>query len=382
MKAKLSFAQILRKMDDSLYAKVLEKVPEWAGLELNFPSKLSAEQCSSSATARYKASLVPDGTAVADLTGGLGVDLWAFRRYAGASRILYNDMNASLVEAVRSNYEKLGIAGGSVFKNEELKRGGVEKLLAEFCPGLIFLDPARRAESGRKVFRIEDCSPSLIDLKDELLSLAPKVLVKLSPMADISQLLKALDNNVSTVHLLQYEGECKELLLEMSVEKNYNPTFVVCNCASGIKISFSREQAESAKSQIVLSREEIEGLMLYEPGPALLKSACYKFLSETFGMKKLADSTHLYISSELDERLSSLGKYYTINKVESFSGAAIKAFARENTAAELSARNLPVRTDELRIKMNLKPSKDGKRHIFACGTDFISSIFLDTDRIL
>ena len=65
-----------------------------------------------------------------------------------------------------------------------------------------------------------------------------------------------------------------------------------------------------------------------------------------------------------------------------FSSAAIKAFSREGTGAELSARNLPVRTDELRKKMNLKPSKDGVRHIFACGTDFISSVFLDTDRIL
>jgi len=382
MNAKVSFAQILQKMDDSLYSKVLEKVPEWAGFELNFPSKLSAEQCSSSATARYKASLVPYGTAVADLTGGLGVDLWAFHRYAGASRIFYNDMNAALAEAVRSNYEKLGIAAGAVFKSEELKRGGVEKLLGGFCPGLIFLDPARRAESGRKLFRLEDCSPSLLELKDELSSLAPKVLVKLSPFADISRVIRDLDNKVYAVHLLQYAGECKEVLLEISKEKKYDPLFVVCNCSSGGKLSFRRGESESAKALIVQSREELSGGMLYEPGPALLKSGCYKFLSESFGMKKLADSTHLYVCKEPDERISSLGKYYKINRIMPFSSAAIKAFSREGTGAELSARNLPVRTDELRKKMNLKPSKDGVRHIFACGTDFISSVFLDTDRIL
>lgn len=92
--------------------KLRKKLPEWvACTRLVYPSSLCTEQCSSSDTARYKASIVQrifneyvgsaasacsatenkmvtehaevtTGTGkigkVADLTGGLGVDSWAF----------------------------------------------------------------------------------------------------------------------------------------------------------------------------------------------------------------------------------------------------------------------------------------------------------------
>ena len=53
-----------------------KKVPTWASNpHLEFPTHLSLEQCSSEATARYKASLLSGNTLV-DLTGGMGVDCY------------------------------------------------------------------------------------------------------------------------------------------------------------------------------------------------------------------------------------------------------------------------------------------------------------------
>ena len=67
--------------------KLRTKVPEWYAVpSLVYPSRLSGEQCSSSETARYKAMVAaglgregtPSRLRVADLTGGMGVDAWAF----------------------------------------------------------------------------------------------------------------------------------------------------------------------------------------------------------------------------------------------------------------------------------------------------------------
>ena len=105
--------------------KLRGKVQEWhENPGLIFPAKLSAEQCSSSSTATYKASLAShiinssciDGTQdkpgtktgwkLADLTGGLGVDSWFFSKVAG--EVLYCEMKKELCMAAKHNFSMLG----------------------------------------------------------------------------------------------------------------------------------------------------------------------------------------------------------------------------------------------------------------------------------
>ena len=210
--------------------KIRRKVPEWYALTaLALPSPLSAEQCSSSATAAYKAALLKrleagtasgatemaagaaakGGLRVADLTGGLGVDSVAFSKVA--EEVLYNDMSPELVAAAKKNFALLG-ARNVRFSCRALEKGALESILDGFRPDVIFRDPARRDASSRKVFRLEDCSPDITVLQDELLAAARYVLVKISPMADISILLRTLPN-ISEIHIVETAGECKELLL-------------------------------------------------------------------------------------------------------------------------------------------------------------------------
>jgi hypothetical protein len=189
-------------MDMELVASTLQvrrrlrtKVPEWyAHPSLKYPSRLSGEQCSSTETARYKAALLYEAVAqglatasaslrplpsqamgpsllqgrgwpwaanpcatafrVADLTGGLGVDSWAFSEVA--SEVLYNEMQAPLMEAVRDNFRELGVEN-VIFRSREVTPGSVAEVLGDFSPDVIYLDPARRASGGRKVFLLEDC---------------------------------------------------------------------------------------------------------------------------------------------------------------------------------------------------------------------------------
>ncbi len=191
--------------------KLRLKVPEWYEVpSLRYPFRLSGEQCSSSETAFYKASVAARvGSRIADLTGGLGVDSWAFSRVA--TEVLYNEMKPELAAAADRNFRELGVENVTV-RNCQIEPGNVSEVLDGFEPDIIFLDPARRAEDGRKVFRLEDCQPDVLRLLPELFSAAPLVLLKLSPMADITLVCRQL-GSVREVHVVAADGECKELLL-------------------------------------------------------------------------------------------------------------------------------------------------------------------------
>jgi len=149
------------------------------------------------------------GLKIADLTGGLGVDCWAFSGVFG--EVLYNEMDAKLAKAVEGNFEKLGVKN-VVFRNREVVPGNVAEILGDFRPDVIFLDPARRADNGRKVFRLADCQPDVLQLLPELFAACPRILMKVSPMADITQLSRELPD-LKAVWIVGAGGECKELLL-------------------------------------------------------------------------------------------------------------------------------------------------------------------------
>ncbi len=191
--------------------KLRLKVPEWYAVpSLRYPFRLSGEQCSSSETAFYKASVAARvGSRIADLTGGLGVDSWAFSKVA--AEVLYNEMKPELSAAAERNFRELGVENVTV-RNCQIEPGNVSEVLDGFELDIIFLDPARRAEDGRKVFRLEDCQPDVLRLLPELFSAAPLVLLKLSPMADITLVCRQLQS-VKEVHVVAADGECKELLL-------------------------------------------------------------------------------------------------------------------------------------------------------------------------
>ena len=204
---KVSFSDILADLSDAASARMRKKVPEWADVPgIEFPTRLATEQCSSSATARYKAALVsricPDCRLLADLTGGLGVDSHAFSRVCG--RVLYNEMDPELAAAAGRNFSRLGVSNISI-SNVEVTADTLPGLVAE-GPDVIFLDPARRSGTGRKVFLLEDCSPDIAALRDGLLTAAPDILAKLSPMADIAMVCSRLGPSVREVHVLGADG--------------------------------------------------------------------------------------------------------------------------------------------------------------------------------
>jgi len=353
-----------------LRRKFFRKVGDWASVDgIILPGKLCTEQCSSQSTAIYKAglalSIAGPGATLTDLTGGLGVDSWAFAQVG--LRVRYNEMNRALAESAASNFHLLG-CGDIVVSSVEVTAESVRALLCDNSQidtpegSIVYLDPSRRDASGKKVFLLEDCSPDILTLKDRILDLCPDILLKLSPMADISMVTSRLGPCVREVHVVGCVHECKELLVWMQRGWSGGWSITVKDLddgAPGSGFRFTREEEAASELRLLDSPKALQGLRLWEPGPAMLKAGAYKLLCSRMGLAKLGCHAQLYVGG-------SQGRLIT--EVHHFNGAAIKALGKRFPKCEVTARNIPMTSDALRKRMGV--SGGGAVHIYAVGCDF------------
>lgn len=416
--------------------RLRKKLPEWVACTgLVYPSSLCAEQCSSSDTARYKASIVqrifneyvgtvasmvgdpcrttgsategtesvPDknspttrnqsvtepaevtiGTRktgrIADLTGGLGVDSWAFSEVA--EEVLYNEMNPALAAAARHNFKALGVTNIFI-KNSEATSDSLKDIFGDFRPDVIFLDPARRDSAGKKVFLLEDCSPDVLKILPELFGISRFVLLKLSPMADITMAVERLDRTyeeylekasgkgwngqwVREVHVVASGGECKELLILLDGE--WNEGYSLTCREDGKTLTFKPEEITKAKAGYP---DSTFARIIFEPGKSLTKAGVFNAICERFGLVKLARFTHLYTiseplsDSESEQRtapLKDFGKVFYVKEILPLNKSSMKDVGKRYPHSEVSAKNIPMSSDELRTRLKVKSGDDA--HIF------------------
>ena len=359
--------------------KLRTKVPEWYAVpSLVYPFRLSGEQSSSSVTARYKARVAlrhsgqSEGTLrVADLTGGMGVDAWAFSQVAEV--VLYNEMQVELVRATELNFRELGVENVR-FRNLLVEPGKVREVLDGFEPDVIYLDPARRAEDGKKVFLIEECRPDVLGLLQELFAASRYVLLKLSPMADITMALKRL-GHVREVHVVSTGGECKELLflLDRDWEGECSTYVVEDDAVMEIPGQAGNDEAPlvipgEAKESVLSTGAKRSGeIFLFEPGKSLLKAGAFSLPCARFGMKKLGTHTHLYVSGTVPEGLKPFGKWFEVLRVLPLNNRTMKEAGKRYPQAEVTARNVPMTSDLLRKKTGC--ASGGDIHLFGVRMD-------------
>ena len=327
------------------------KVPTWYRTEgLLYPKHLSMEQCSSEATAVYKASLV-GGDTFADLTGGFGIDCsFMSRRFGQAD---YVERQTELCELAGHNFPLLGL--NIRVHNED----GVEYLKQMQPVDCLFLDPARRDNHGGKTVAISDCEPDVSALEDLLVEKAKKVMVKLSPMLDLSLALKDL-KYVSEVHIVSTDNECKELLLIL--QKTPISSEISIHCINMVradcqKYTFTQEQERTSGCPLA---SEVE-TFLYEPNASILKAGAYRSLTQAYAVKKLHPSSHLYVSPHFIGDFP--GRKFRVEGVSGFGKKELKTFLQGLEQANLTIRNFPSSVAELRKRLKLK--EGGEDYLFA-----------------
>lgn len=359
-------------------AKARNKLPVWyAEPGLLYPQSLSLEQCSSQATALYKQRFVREGDRAADLTGGLGVDTWSLAH--AAASIDYFERSEELCACARHNFHILGRDNITVHTSE------ISREMLQGIPSgsysLIYLDPARRNKGGGRVYSLKDCEPDITGLRQELLRIAPRILLKASPMADIRVLLSELPE-ASEVHILSSENECKEVLVLM-LRDNAVPAgdipITAVELSSGdnaAEFHFTlREENEAAAD--LAAPSEITGF-LCEPSPALLKSGAFKLPAVRFGLRKISASTHFYTAPAPVGHFP--GKIRRIIEVLPFHKAAIRDFRKKYPACSVTARNFPITSEELRRRLGTAES-DTLRVLATTASDGTRLLIVSTPSI-
>ncbi len=333
--------------------KTKNKIPQFFDNDgILFPVQLSLEQSSSELTAKYKSELC-SGDSLVDLTGGFGVD--CFFMAQKFRQVIYIERDTELCYLAKHNFKILDS------NNIEVKNTTSEIFLEKInIVDWIYIDPARRGTNGKKLVLLSDCEPDINLIQDLLLKKSNSILVKLSPMMDISAAIQNLQT-CCEVHILSIENECKEILLILSHSKCINIKVKTINIQkNGLNQTFEYNFNDEKNASISLT-SNLEKY-LYEPNSAIMKSGAFKTISEQFKIPKLHVNTHLYTSNELITNFP--GRIFEVIKTWENSKNELKKLVHKIPKANLSVRNYPTTVENFRKKLNIKDG--GDVYLFAC----------------
>jgi len=335
-----------------------EKLPSWAAIEsIVWPPHLSMEQCSSERTARYKAKVAGSGKSLVDLTAGFGVDAAFIAK--GFQRTVCVELQPELCAVLKENFTLLGL-----HQIEVVNGNGVDYLHTMAPADLIFIDPARRDEHGGRTYGIADCTPNVLEIIDELLAKAQRVMIKLSPMLDWR---KAVDDigkeHVTAVHIVSVNNECKELVVEVKRGKGEEVKVVCVNLLSdGSEERFEFDAQSSSTALHPSTSLPFHSFtlspfhFLYLPNASLMKAGCFDLLASRYGVEQADVNSHLFLS---DGRVESFpGRGFIIDRVTSMNKRDLKEALSGITHANIAVRNFPMSAVELRRRLKLRDGGD------------------------
>ena len=350
----LAFA--LQQIDGHKRAK--EKLPSWAAIEgLVYPPHLSMEQCSSERTARYKAEVAGSGELFVDLTAGFGVDASFIAQ--GFQRAVCVELQPELCAISSANFKLLGLHQIKVVNGN-----GQDYLHTMPSADLVFIDPARRDEHGGRTYGITDCTPNVLEIINELLTKAQRVMIKLSPMLDWRKAVEDLGKEyVEAVHIVSVDNECKELLLEVKRWKGEKvkelKVFCVNLLSDGCEERFEFDASSSRPSAHPFISSPFH--FLYEPNASLMKAGCFGLIADRYQMAQPDVNSHLFVSDK--EVADFPGRCFIVDKVTTMNKRELKEALAGITKANIAVRNFPMSVPELRRRLKLQ--EGGDVYIFA-----------------
>ena len=313
-----------------------------------FPPNLNLEQASSQSTAEYKSQTL-SGKSFLDLTCGFGIDAYFLSK--NFDEVTLIEQNSKLISIVENNWKTLGRKANFINENLEIFLESLrDPQIDNFNKfDVVYLDPARRDQQNKKKFLLEDLSPNLLEIEEKLHSISDKIIVKLSPLIDISYLISEL-KNISEIQIIAVRNEVKELLLIIDKQDaSFELQDVSIRCVNleseEPEFLFKFNDEKSSNSEFSESSN-----FLYIPNNSILKAGAFNIISEKFGLKKLHPNTHFYTSE---------------NKIENFPGRVLeieKIDAKDLKKGEkynIVSKNYPLKPEEIKKKYKLN---DGGNH--------------------
>ena len=220
---------------------------------------------------------------------------------------------------------------------------------------LLFIDPARRDAHGGRTYGISDCEPNVLEIIDEMVEKADRVMLKLSPMLDWRKAVEDLQTGsgnpvfVNEVHIVSVDNECKELLLIVSKEEKPLHIFCVNN---GDMFDYEAVQDR----QPVICSQFSAPCFLYEPNASLMKAGCFGLMTERYPLAQLDVNSHLFVAAS--EIPDFPGRRFVVENVTSMNKRELKQALTGIRKANIAVRNFPLSVADLRKRLNLQDGGD------------------------
>lgn len=328
--------------------KAEKKLPTWFNNnQILYPPNLNLSQSSSEITAKYKSTLV-DGDRLIDITGGFGVDDFYFSKKV--NQVVHCELNGDLSAIAKHNFKVL-----SEEDNCQFHHGNgidyVQNLRQKVT--WIYADPGRRGESGKKIVRLEEAEPNILVHLELLKSKAERIILKTSPLLDLSLALKQL-KTVEEIHVISVQNEVKELLWIIGQNPTTRTLVKTINFHRNQQNEFTAYLEEENSTKVEYSSPLS---YLYEPNAAILKAGFFKAIAARYDLYKLAKHSHLYTSEKLINFPGRVFKVVAVLPVHK------KQFKKKGIKkANISTRNFPMKPAHLKKKFGLKDG--GAEYLF------------------
>lgn len=320
-----------------------------------FPTTLSAQQSTSDLLASYHAELTAPGWRVLDMTGGLGID--ARHICKKALKVTICEIDKSVAQCAERNFQHAGIKNVEVLNCDSVAY--LSQLSSDFYD-CIFIDPARRGVHGERLYALSQCSPNVTAILDEMLRIAPNVIIKASPMLDITHTLSEI-HHAEQIIALGTQSECKELVI--ICRRDFQGDTSIKSITLSAKERFCIDLPNASEtSQLISFGEPIVDDYIYEPYPSVLKIGGHAFICNLFSLSKIATDSHFYCSEELHQKFP--GVAHRVLWVGEMSKKTLKELPRLFPKLDVTAKNFPMTSAELSARLKVKPS--GKIRLFAC----------------
>lgn len=334
--------------------KISDKLPSLSNnYNIFFPKNVSIEQASSEATAKYKKSITNYNIS-ADLTGGMGIDSVYFAQKS--IEHYYNEIDTTLCEIFEHNCEVLNL------KNIRISNSSALDFISNISDksiDLIYLDPARRDSEGAKTYFLEDTLPNpmqvITAIQSKNLMNPPKLLLKTSPLLDISRAISQL-RFVAEVHILSVDNECKELLFLLDLASD--GTQQIKYSAVNIKSDYYQVFNSCIRTTTPITYTNPQKY-LYEPNSSVMKLGFWSEIAEQYSLNKLSSNTHLFTSDSLI--LDFPGRIFIVNDVSKIDKKSIISHLPDKKA-NIAVRNCKMSVQEIKKKFNI--SDGGNIYIF------------------
>lgn len=330
--------------------KCKKKLPTWFATEnIYYPAKINIEQTSSEIAAKYKSSIM-EGESLIDLTGGLGIDAFYFSKTF--NKVTHCEINTDLASIASYNFNVLN--ANNIISISENGFDYLKKTTKKY--DCIYIDPSRRNELKGKVFLLKDCLPIVPPKIDFFFSKSNQILIKVSPILDITSTIKEL-KNVKEIHIVAIDNEVKEVLYLLEKEYNNQITIITKNISKKKVESFTTEFGKFAEASFSEPKK-----YLYEPNTAILKSGAFSELASFYKIAKLHPNSHLYTS---EEKIDFPGRTFLIENVVLYEKKELKKLC-PNKKANITIRNFPKSVSQIRKETKIKDG--GSVYIF-CTTN-------------